>query len=97
MTAWAIQVKDRMGLQVGGLVLLDHGHRQLTCDWTAGCGNVAIVAIMPATRESEPQLACAGHLSRMHDSIWARSNPPQLRTYDAAAILHRNTKVAKAS
>lgn len=96
MSAYAIQLKDREGNVVGGIVLLDQGHRQLTCDWLAGCGSIAIVAILPTTPGSPPQLSCSAHLERIHGSIWAGHNPPKIRTYDATPILYRNDKVKAA-
>src|SRR5882724_1443034 len=89
VTAYGIQLIDRMGQRIGGLILLDHGNRQHKCDWLAGCGNTAIIAVMPSVRGAEPQLACADHLGKIHGSIWQSVNPPEIRAVDATPILYR--------
>lgn len=95
--ALCLMLQDGQGQDVGGLVLLDQGHRQLRCDWFGGCTHLAVAAIVPSTRGAAPQLACGMHLANMHLAIWKPHNPPRLVVKNAARLLARNDQVKAAS
>jgi len=91
--ALCLLIQDREGHDLGGLVLLDQGNRQLNCDWFAGCTHKAIAAIVPTTQGAAPQLACGTHLPNMHLAIWRDKNPPRLLVRDGSRMLARNDQV----
>lgn len=94
MGAIEIMLEDREGRTVGGLVLLDQGHRQLPCDWFGTCGNQAVVAVSPSVPRAAPQLACQAHLPNIFLSIWQTHNPPRLRVRDGSRLLALNDKAS---
>ena len=94
--ALTIQLQDKEGHDLGGLIFLDQGNRQHTCDWFGGCTHHAVVAVMPSTKSGAPQLACGTHLPNIFLAIWRHSNPPRLIVKDAHKLLARNEKVGSA-
>lgn len=92
-----IVMYDSQNRKIGGVILLDQGHRQLKCDWLEGCGHRAVIAIMSRDPSGPPQLACAGHFARMFGSIWKPVKPPRVRMIEAGEFLARNDQVRQAS
>jgi hypothetical protein len=91
--ALCLLMQDREGRDVGGLILLDQGHRRLNCDWFGTCTNKAVAAVVPKEKRAAPQLACGTHLPNMFLSIWRTANPPRLLVRDGSRLLARNDQV----
>lgn len=85
--------QDKEGHDLGGLIILDQGHRRLHCDWFGTCTKQAVVAIVPRDPRAAPQLACGGHVSNMYLAIWRPVNPPKILVKNGAAILAKNDQV----
>ncbi len=92
--ALALLLQDREGRDLGGFIILDQGHRRLSCDWYGVCTSQAIIAIVPSVRNAAPQLACGSHAPNMFLAIWKTANPPRLLVKDGSRLLSKNDKVS---
>jgi len=92
--ALALLLQDREGRDLGGFIILDQGHRRLSCDWLGVCTNQAIIAIVPSVARAAPQLACGSHAPNMFLSIWRNANPPRLLVKDGSRLLAKNDQVS---
>ncbi len=91
--ALCLLLRDSEGHDLGGIILLDQGNRQLKCNWFGSCSNHAVIAIVPSTKNAAPQLACGTHFPNMYLAIWRQHNPPRFLVKDGSRLLARNEQV----